>query len=174
MEQATQPTTTTAPTEQDTGRAAYQRAKAVADRLVDQVTVLPTSVETHRYLTRDAFAVRLHFGTGLAAGRGVLTAAALVDAEVTRDNERDVVWIEAHATVDGIEVIARSLVNAEDADELLPPADTVAAEETAEDPTEVTQPMPAVGTDPAAITAPAIFAVRPLASMKVVAPESSK
>ncbi|MFF9269137.1 hypothetical protein EF913_28500 [Streptomyces sp. WAC04189] len=182
MEQATQPTTPTPtePGEQGAGRAAYERARALADRLVAEVHILPTSVDIHRYLTAEAFAVRLHFGTGLDAGRGVLAAAALFGAEVLRDDQRHdvgwggVVWIETQTIVDGVEVLARALTNTEDADALLPPTTLAPAEESAEAPGEVTQPISTVGTDPAAITVPAIAAVRPLAAMNTAAAESDQ
>lgn len=173
MEQATQPTTTT-PTEtveQDRGRTAYERARALADRLVAKVQVLPTSVDIHRYLTADAFAVRLHFGTGLDAGRGVLAAATLLDADVLRDDQRHdvgwggVVWIETQTIVDGIEVLARALTNTEDADALLPPPTKAPAET----PGEVTQPMPTVSTDPATAVVPAITPVLPLSAKTTAA-----
>ncbi|MFF9123216.1 hypothetical protein ACF09J_07940 [Streptomyces sp. NPDC014889] len=144
-------------------RTAYLAAAALVARLVDQVEVIPDTAEARRELGTDTYGARLHFGTGLAAGRGVLETAAIVDAEVTRDDVRDgVVWIEVHTTVDGIPLIARALTNTADADELL------AAGDTAEDP-ETTQPIPTVSTSPTAITVPAIFAVRPLATMKATA-----
>ncbi|MFE7236135.1 hypothetical protein ACFVAF_37085 [Streptomyces sp. NPDC057596] len=159
----TEQTTPTAPAqslEQDTTRASYARATALAARLVDQAQVLPDTVETRRELGTDTYGVRLHFGTGLAAGRGVLETAGIVDAEVTRDDVRDgVVWIEVRATVDGIPLIARALTNTADADQLLATSDT------AED-SEATQPIPTVGTSSTALPVPGIYAVRPLTAVK--------
>lgn len=182
MEQATQPTrpTPTEPGEQVAGRAAYERARALADRLVAEVHILPTSVDIHRYLTADAFAVRLHFGTGLDAGRGVLAAATLFGAEVLRDDQRHdvgwggVVWIETQTIVDGVEVLARALTNTEDADALLPPATLAPAEGSAEAPGEVTQPMPTVSADPATAVVPVVTPVLPLTAKAAARPETAK
>ncbi|MFJ2717467.1 hypothetical protein [Streptomyces sp. NPDC087437] len=155
--------------EQDADRASYKRATALAARIVDQVQALPDTVEARRELGTDTYGVRLHFGTGLTAGRGVLETAGIVDTEVTRDDVRDdVVWIEAHATVDGLPLIARALTNTADADQLL------VASDAAEDP-EVTQPIPTVGMSPTAVTVPVVFAVRTLAAVNAgtaAAPES--
>jgi len=169
VEQSTQPTTSTAPPEanaQDAIRASYQRARVLADRLVGLGKVIPTSVEVYRYLGADDFSARLHFGTGLEAGRGLLAVARHSDVEPTRDDERaaewwgGVVWIEAQAIVDGVQVIARALLNVEQADLLLPRADTAEAAESA---TEATQPIPVASTDPSAV--PAVTPVMPLAAV---------
>lgn len=169
---STQPTTTT-PTEsveQEQGRAAYERARALADRLVDQVPVVPDTVAARRELGTDGYNALLHFGTGLAAGHGVLKVAALVDANPVRDDVRPgTVWIEVHATVHGVPLIARALTNTVDADVLLPHATEAPAEETAEAPGEVTQPMPTVSTDPATAVVPAITPVFPRAAMAAAA-----
>ncbi|MEU5908906.1 MULTISPECIES: hypothetical protein [Actinomycetes] len=164
----TEITEQTTPT--DPLRTTYMAATALAARLVDQAQILPDTVETRRELGTDTYGVRLHYGTGLTAGRGVLKTAAAVDTEVTRDDVRDdVVWIEAHATVDGIPLIARALTNTADADQLL------AASDEAEDP-EATQQIPTVDTSPTAVPAlsvPGIFAVRPLAAMKAASSSES-
>lgn len=167
MEQSTQPTTSPAPPEanaQDAIRASYKRARTLADRLVGLGQVIPNSVEVHHYLGADDFSVRLHFGTGLDAGRGLLAVARHIDAEPTRDdgraaNWRGVVWIETQGTVDGVQVIARALLNVEDADLLLPRPDTI---EASEGTTEATQPIPVASTDPGAV--PAVTPVMPLAT----------
>lgn len=177
MEQSTQPTARTAPPEataEDAIRASYQRARSLADKLVGLGQVIPTSVEVYRYLGADDFAVRLHFGTGLEAGRGILAVARHSDTEPTRDDERaaewwgGVVWIEAQAIVDGVQVIARALLNVEQADLLLPRPDTTEASEGA---AEATQPIPVASTDPSAI--PAVTPVMPLATAHTpAAPEA--
>ncbi|MCM8548958.1 hypothetical protein [Streptomyces sp. STCH 565 A] len=166
MEQATQPTTTTPAetTDPDPGRATYARARALADALVGQARILPTSVDIHRYLTSDLFELRLHFGTGLEPARGVLALAAVVGADIIREDERAdarsgaVVWIEADTTVDGVRLLARALTNTEDADRLLPP-DGIAPAEQAGTVGQTTQPIPTVSTNPAAVVAPAITPV---------------
>ncbi|EGX60149.1 hypothetical protein SZN_09511 [Streptomyces zinciresistens K42] len=172
MEQSTQPTTTAAPPGPpplDAIRASYQRARALADRIVGLGQVIPTSVETYRYLGADHFAVRIHFGTGLEAGRGLLTAAAHIDAQPTRDDERaharwgGVVWIEAQTTADGVQVVARALLNTTDADQLLPRSDTPPSPQ-APAAAEPTPPTPAASTDPAGVVVPAITPVVPLAT----------
>ncbi|MEU8555906.1 hypothetical protein AB0C80_18220 [Streptomyces anthocyanicus] len=174
MEQATQPTTTTPAetVEQDPDRAAYERARALAERLVDQVQVLPLTVQTPRSLA-PVYDVHIYFGAGIAAGRGVQQTAAVIDTEPTRDavrNSDDKItgyWIEARATVGGVPVYAYALTSPADTELLLPSADTTPVEEPTEAPGEVTQPMPNVSTDPAAV--PAITRVLPLAAMKTAA-----
>ncbi|MFC5217272.1 hypothetical protein [Streptomyces coerulescens] len=167
MEQSTQPTAPTAPpkdTSQDAIRASYQRARTLADRLIGLGQVIPTAVEIYRYLGADDFSVRLHFGTGLDSGRGLLALAARIDAEPARDDQRgDVVWVETEGTVDGVQVIARALLNTADADLLLPRSDTPPAAEAAETAVEVTQPIPAVSTNPGGV--PAITPVAPLSAV---------
>ncbi|MFF9279573.1 hypothetical protein [Streptomyces griseosporeus] len=153
------------PTKPDQSRTSYEAARALADRIVAQLTVLPDSVETHREFGTDTFAVRLHFGTGLAAGRGVLETATLADTEVTREDSTHAgqitgVWIELHTSLDGIPLIARALTSTEDADQLLLPDDG-----------ETTQPMPAPAaapvppTSPASVFPPAVSVVVPLATL---------
>ncbi|WP_320784137.1 hypothetical protein [Streptomyces sp. CRN 30] len=171
MAQATQPTTTTP--DQDTARASYQRARALADRLVGQMPVLPNAIDIHRALDRDAFGVRLHFGTGLDAGRSVLQLATLTDTEVLREDTRDVVWIEARTTVDGVALIGRALTNTEDADQLLPRTATAQDPDTTEEPTATTQPTPTATASPVGIAIPALVPVRALAAMKTAAPETT-
>ncbi|MEU9661871.1 hypothetical protein [Streptomyces chartreusis] len=173
MEQSTQPTAPTAPPEaiaEDAIRASYQRARTLADRLVGLGQVIPTAVETYRYVGTDDYALRLHFGTGLDAGRGFLAVAAHANTEVTRDDTRaadwsGVVWIETEGTVDGVHVIARALLNTEEADLLLPRADTDPVPEAAETAVEVTQPIPAVSTNPGGVVVPAITPVAPLSAV---------
>ncbi|MFB7597207.1 hypothetical protein [Streptomyces sp. NPDC056160] len=145
MDQATQATPLSA------DRAAYQHAKTAADQLVDRMQALPDTVETRRELgSVGVYGIRLHFGTGLAAGRGVLEVAGIADAEVTRDTARDGVttWIELHTVLDGIPLIARALTTRADADQLLHHTDTSAP----------TPPIPTDGTSPAALM-PDVIAV---------------
>ncbi|MFG2679236.1 hypothetical protein [Streptomyces sp. NPDC048392] len=185
MEQATQPTTTTAPAATATqiaGRASYHRARALADWLVDQVPTLPTAAEAHRSFALDSYEARLHFGAGFIAGRGVLETAALTDTEPTREEKRDDqgslvgYWIGLRTVVDGVPLSAWALTNPADADELLQET----ADATAETAGEATQPMPTVGTGPADIVAPAVTVVRPLTAVKTTpgsltgTPESGK
>ncbi|CAL9599655.1 hypothetical protein [Streptomyces sp. enrichment culture] len=173
MEQATQPTTTTPtePVEQDPDRAAYKRARALAERLIDQVQELPLTVQTTRSLA-PVYDVHIYFGAGLAAGRGVQQTAAVIDTEPTRDavrNSDDKItgyWIEARATVRGVPVYSYALTSPADAELLLPSADTAPGEEPAEAPGEVTQPMPTVSADPATAVVPQITPVLPLSAMK--------
>lgn len=159
------------PTTPNAIRASYQRARTLADRLVGLGEVIPTAVETYRYLGAEDFSLRLHFGTGIDAGRGLLTVATLANTEVTRDDERaadwygGVVWIETQGTVDGVQVIARALLNTEEADQLLPRTDTPPTAEATEGTGEVTQPIPTVSTNPGGVVVPAVTPVMPLAAV---------
>ncbi|MEV6121426.1 hypothetical protein AB0M23_12990, partial [Streptomyces sp. NPDC052077] len=111
---------TTDPTHQDAARAAYERARTLAERLVAQAAGVPNSIETYREHGTDRYGVRLHVGTGLAAGRGVVQIATVADAEVTRDAGRDSsAWLEVRTVVDGVSLIARALVQDADAERLL-------------------------------------------------------
>ncbi|MFF7901224.1 hypothetical protein ACFZCV_20865 [Streptomyces sp. NPDC007920] len=144
-------------------RTAYQAAAALAAELVDQAQVLPDSVEVHRDYGTDIYGVRLHYGTGLTAGRGVLETASIVDTEITREDVVAGVWVECRTTIDGIPLIARALLDPSDAGQLLTTADTA-------DEPEQTQPAPTADTSPTAVTAPAAITVRPLADVKATAP----
>ena len=178
MEQATQPTTSTAHTD----RAAYRRAQAIVAQLIHEVPTLPVSVRTGRDLA-PRYDVHLYFGAGIDAGRGVLQTAASISTEVTRDDQQDSegritsVWIEARALVDGVPVYAYGLTSPAEADELLQQTATDAAEDTAEEPdTVVTQPIPTIptaGTSPTDVVVPALTKVTPL-SAKTAQPESAK
>lgn len=122
MSQATQPAPVTAPTSIRTHtaqRSAYKRASALAGRIVDRLTVLPHDVEARG--DRGAYGLRLHFGTGLDAGRGVLEVARIADVEVIRDQAEHAAgaWVECHGSVEGIPLIARALLTPDDADQLL-------------------------------------------------------
>lgn len=175
MEQATQPTTATAPNDgRDTeARASYRRARTLVDQLIDQVSTLPNAAEAHRSFALDSYEARLHFGVGHDAGRGVLQTATLVDTEPVREEKRDgrgvliAYWIGLRTVVDGVPLSAWALTTEAEANRLLPPAETTPAEETKDRPEsagETTQPMPTVSTSPAAIVAPALTPVRPLAA----------
>ncbi|MEU0458355.1 hypothetical protein ABZ322_36495 [Streptomyces sp. NPDC006129] len=169
MEQATQATTLTDTHDQDADREPYNRARKLADQLATLAQVLPDSIETRRELGTNTYGIRLHFGTGLAAGRGVLATADVTDADVIRDNTEgngyiSGVWIELRTTYKGVPLIARALTTAEEADTLLQPNTT----------SEDTQPVPTVGTSPSAVVAPAIFPVTPLAAMNTGRPESEE
>lgn len=162
MEQATQATTPTHA--QDADRSSYDWARRLAHQLVAHAEVLPDSVETRRELGSDIYGIRLHFGTGLTAGRGVLAIADATDADVLRDDTEGNgymagVWIELRTTYKGVPLIARALATAEDADTLLQPSTT----------NDQTQPIPTVGTSPSDVVAPAIFAVKPLATVNTSA-----
>jgi hypothetical protein len=157
--------------EASASRASYERARALADRLVDQLPILPNAIEAHRSFALDSFEVRLHFGAGLTAGRGLLEAAAVTDTEVTREDKHDRhgrlvgSWLNARTVMDGVPVSAWALTTEEDADQLLHATPTVEDTTAAERDAEVTQPMPTVGTDPASIVAPAISPVSPLTTL---------
>ncbi|MET9815277.1 hypothetical protein [Streptomyces sp. NPDC006355] len=164
MEQATQATTPNDTHAQAADRSSYDRARKLADELVVLAQVLPDSTETRRELGTDHYGIRLHFGTGLAAGRGVLATADVTGVEVLRDGTEgngyiSGVWIELRTTYKGVPLIARALTTAEDADTLLQPSATNAE----------TQPIPTVGTSPSDVVAPAIFAVKPLATVNTAA-----
>lgn len=158
MEQATDASTPTAPpTERTPLRLSYERARLLADRLVAGIAVVPDTVEVHRELGTDVYGIRLHMGTGLAAARGVLAAAALIDGTVTRDVidrygiEDPGVWIECRSSYSGVPLVARALANAADAASLAEPAaphppvqptaETV-GEEGATEAVPVVQPVP--------------------------------
>jgi hypothetical protein len=153
VEQATQATTSTDTDTQAAARASYDWARKLAAQLVTLAGVLPDSIETRRELGTDTYGIRLHFGTGLTAGRGVLTTAEVTETEVLRDDTTSCVWIELRTTYKGVPLIARALATAEDADTLLQPSAT----------NDETQPIPTVGTSPSDVVAPAIFVVKPLA-----------
>lgn len=153
MDQATQATTPQT-SEQTAQRAAYKRASAAAARIVNRLTVLPRDVEARGELG-GTYGLRLHFGAGITAGRGVLEVAAITDAEVSRDASASGmgVWIECQTQVDGIPLIARALLAQENADQLLQdipaPAVTV-PEATPPTPTAPTaQPVPLGASVPA-------------------------
>jgi hypothetical protein len=170
MDQVTQATTPAAPiaTALRPDRGSYRRAQALAHRLVEQVPTLPSAAEVHRSLAFESFEARLHFGTGLTAGRGVLETAALTDTEVTREEKRDDrgnlvgCWIGLRTVVDGVPLSAWALTSEADADQLL---QSTCPEETGEEAaTEVTQPLPTVGTAPSDVVVPAVAAVTSLAA----------
>ncbi|MEU1478946.1 hypothetical protein [Streptomyces sp. NPDC005760] len=123
MEQATQATTPTASTETTAladPRAAYKRVAGIGDRIIDRLTtVVPNAVEVYR--EAGAYGVRLHFGLGLTAGRGVLEVARIADVEATRDPKSlsSEAWIECRATVEGVHLVARALLTQADADQLM-------------------------------------------------------
>jgi len=158
--QATQATTPTAPT--DTAalgdpRAAYKRVAGIADRIIDRLTtVMPNAVEVYR--EAGVYGIRLHFGLGLTAGRGVLEVARIADVEAIRDSKNlfAEAWIECRAVVDGAPLVARALVTQGDADQLMqrtPPSQAPAEAQAAED----LQPVPlgaSVQAQVPAVTAP--------------------
>ncbi|WP_228916789.1 hypothetical protein [Streptomyces sp. DH20] len=166
MEQATHATTTTTTAVLGPDRRSYERARELADRVVEQVPTLPNAAEVHRSFALDTFEARLHFGAGLTAGRGVLETAALTDAEVTREDKHDDrgqlsgVWIGVRTVVDGVPLSAWALASEADADQLLPTEDT--SDSQAESDTEVTQPLPTVSTGPGDVVIPAVTPVTPL------------
>lgn len=128
MHQATDASTPAAPpTGRDALRDSYERARILADRLVSGLATVPDTVEVHRELGTDVYGIRLHMGTGLAGARAVLAAAALIDSRVTRDAIERMgvadpgVWIECRSAYNGVPVVARALVNSEDATELTEP-----------------------------------------------------
>ncbi|MEU3507899.1 hypothetical protein ABZ733_08205 [Streptomyces longwoodensis] len=138
MDQATQATTPTAPTESPE-RSAYKRASATTEGILDQLTDLPRSVEICAEFA-DGYGARLHFGSGLTAARGVLEVAGITGTEPTRDASAQGlgIYLELHATVEGIPLIARALLNRADADQLLQQTPEPAAEQSA----PVTPPVP--------------------------------
>lgn len=112
MEQATQPTTSTASPESrgpDAERQEYQRASALMDRIVGQLTTLPRSAAVVGDLT--GFRLQLNFGTN--DPRGVLEFAATTDTATTRDADTDRVWFEARTIIEGIPVCAEVLLSPE-------------------------------------------------------------
>ncbi|MDT6983696.1 hypothetical protein ACFSUJ_11980 [Streptomyces lusitanus] len=173
MEQATHattPTTTTAVLGPD--RRSYERARTLTDHIVEQVPTLPNAAEVHRSFALDTFEARIHFGAGLTAGRGVLETAALTDTEVTREDKHDArgqltgVWIGLRTVVDGVPLSAWALTSEADADQLLPTEDTSNSgdDSQTESDTEVTQPLPTVGTGPGDVVIPAVIPVTPLSA----------
>ncbi|MFC8361087.1 hypothetical protein ACFUIY_14590 [Streptomyces griseorubiginosus] len=145
MDQATQATTPTASTEsRDLAdpRAAYKRVAGIAQRIIDRLTtVMPNAVEVYR--EAGAYGIRLHFGLGLTAGRGVLEVARIADVEATRDATfaGSEAWIECRANVEGVHLVARALLTKTDADQLMQrtPAPAPAEDDT---PPAVDQPVP--------------------------------
>ena len=112
MEQATQPTEPTAPPEArglESDRAAYKRAWALADSIVDRLTTLPRSSAVVADLT--GFQVRLNFGTNDPSG--VVEFAALADTKAVRDQLGSGLWLEARSIIDDIPVCAEVLLSLE-------------------------------------------------------------
>jgi hypothetical protein len=122
VEQATQATTPTASPESSVlndPRAAYKRVAGIAQRIIDRLTtVMPNAVEVYR---EGTYGIRLHFGLGLTAGRGVLEVARIADVEATRDATMagTEAWIECRANVEGVHLVARALLTRADADQLM-------------------------------------------------------
>ncbi|MFE3855229.1 hypothetical protein ACFXPN_29360 [Streptomyces griseorubiginosus] len=151
MEQATQATTPTASTESSVlndPRAAYKRVAGIAQRIIDRLTtVMPNAVEVYREPgTSGVYGIRLHFGLGIAAGRGVLGVARIADVVAIRDSKHlgAEAWIECRAVVDGAPLVARALVTTDDADQLMqrtPPPATAETEASAPA-AEAQQPVP--------------------------------
>ncbi|MCX4993795.1 hypothetical protein [Streptomyces longwoodensis] len=131
MDQATQATTPTAPT-QSPERTAYKRASATTEGILDQLTALPRSVEICAEFA-GGYGARLHFGSGITAARGVLEVAGITGTEPTRDTSAQGlgIYLELHATVEGISLVARALLDRAEADQLLQQTPEPAAEETA-------------------------------------------
>ncbi|WP_406365196.1 hypothetical protein [Streptomyces sp. NBC_00645] len=175
--QETTHTTAPAPTTQpdarvpapptDPARAAYQRASALADRIVAQLTVLPHAIE--QYEGGGAYSIRFHFGRDLAAGRGVLEVAGLADAEVVKDPAARAgtcsVFIETRTVLEGIGIIARAELPADDAAQLDgdPSPDTEAEQPIASAEPPIAEPAPSV----VPITAPVTDAEQPSAPARV-------
>ncbi len=156
MEQATQPTTPTASPESrgpDVERQEYQRASALMDRIVGQLTTLPRSAAVVGDLT--GFRLQLNFGTNNP--RGVLEFAATTDAPTLRDVDHDRVWFEARTTIEGIPVCAEVLLSPEAAAvfETQTPPPHPAPTGTLPVPATVVQPEPViVPIEPATVPAP--------------------
>lgn len=128
MEQATDATTPTAPTpDRDPVRHSYDRARALADHMVNHLTVIPSLVQVRHEYGTDTYGVLLDMGTGLDAARAVLSVATFIDAGVsreaiTRDNVIDPgFWIECRGCHSGTPVTARALTNSEQAAALTEP-----------------------------------------------------
>jgi hypothetical protein len=143
VEQATQATTPTASTETTdlaNPRTAYKRVAGIAQRVTDRLTtVMPNAVEVYR--EAGAYGIRLHFGLGLTAGRGVLEVAHIADVEATRDPKNLInseAWIECRALVEGVHLVARALVTKADADQLMQQTPPPAVDEE----TPAAQPVP--------------------------------
>lgn len=111
MEQATAPTSCPTPdnAELTDDRAAYQRASALADRIVHQLHTLPRSTAVIGELT--GFSIRLNFGCNDPAG--VLEVASIADTEAQRSPHGSGTWFEARAVMEGIPVCAEVLLSAE-------------------------------------------------------------
>ncbi|QJT01764.1 hypothetical protein G9272_16795 [Streptomyces asoensis] len=118
MDQA-KATTPTPTTMQADARASYDRATALAARLVDRSRVLPMSVDVATF--GGPYIVRLHFGPGLEAGRAVLDIASTADGDAVRDEAASCTgdWIECRTVIDGVPVVARALLTKAHADELM-------------------------------------------------------
>ncbi|MGW6210994.1 hypothetical protein [Streptomyces sp. NPDC055109] len=103
----------------DPRRAAYQRASALADRIVDRLAVVPSAIEQKREFGGDTYGIRLHFGASLEDGRAVLEIAELADATVVQEPANPSglsgVFIETRAVVEGVNVVARALLSTDDA-----------------------------------------------------------
>lgn len=112
MEQATQPATPAAPSvtrASDTDREEYQRASALMDRIVGQLTAPPRSAAVVGELI--GFRVQLNFGTN--DPDGVLEFAEIADTTIGSDHSGRGVWLEARTIIEGIPVRAEVLLSAE-------------------------------------------------------------
>ncbi|MFM9542270.1 hypothetical protein [Streptomyces turgidiscabies] len=111
MEQATATTPTASPETRalDVDRQEYQRASALMDRIVGQLTTLPRSAAVVGDLT--GFRVQLNFGTN--DPRGVLEFATITDTPTARQEAgfSDGLWLEARTTIEGIPVRAEVLLS---------------------------------------------------------------
>lgn len=111
MEQATQPTTSTAPPETrtpDDQHAAFQRALRVSGTVVAGLTVRPFAVE----IGEDwpvGWSAHLKFRA--ERGAGLFEFARLVGARVTRADTSFGVHLDAYTRIDGMEVRGSALVS---------------------------------------------------------------
>ncbi|OQQ16090.1 hypothetical protein B0675_02045 [Streptomyces sp. M41(2017)] len=102
----------------DPARVAYQRASALATRIVARTTVLPRAIEQFEELV-GVYSIRFHFGSNLEGGRGVLEIAALADTPVLQEQSDPTglhgVFVETRAALGGVNIIARALLSVDDA-----------------------------------------------------------
>ncbi|MER7971122.1 hypothetical protein ABTX35_19355 [Streptomyces sp. NPDC096080] len=145
MDQATQPTTPTAPPPADS----YQHASDVAASIMADLVAHPFAVEIENDFPTGW---RAHFKYRGSRGAGLYEFAALVDVPVTRADTESGNYLEAITRVKGIEIQGSALVTAEEAARLAgEPAPLPADPPTPTAPlgSSITAYVPAIATVPA-------------------------
>ena len=116
MDQATQPTTSTAPPEADEPRPpgpTLKQAHAVAGVIIDQLATVPRSVDTKREITGE-HSVSI-FWSGDVSGVRALAAWRGATWELVPSDTSAATFAETRLCIDGVEVWAWALLTREEA-----------------------------------------------------------